>query len=174
MGFRLSIAATKADWINLFEEANLIDLLSFYPTSTWAFEGIIPMRLGDVHDLGNLKFGDLIHEDRYLVLPVNEPPLPREIRLNIGGVRYALDQLINSDSFMFSPGGVWEDDCYVPGEISSRHKSGISVLVPKKIRNVLRRKYRYLNGDWIGPECSRLYPHYRYSTDCRKQDRNAK
>jgi len=167
MGFRISIAATREDWIDLFFESNIIELLNFYPMSTNALEDVASLRIDEVPNLGVAEFGALVQENSYLVLPANEPPAPREIHLNSGGIRYAFDQLINPDSLIMTPGGLWKNNCYVVGEVSSLHNTGISVTVPKKIRSVLRKKYRYSDGYWVGPKCIDQYSYCKFDADCR-------
>jgi hypothetical protein len=167
VGFQLHIAATRNDWVELFRQANADEPLRFYRTTVSDLESITPMRLEDIPDLGIARTGILVQEDYYLALPATERVFAREIRQNDGVIRYEVDQLTNPDSLNFWPGGLWKNDFYVFGEMSSVHKSGVCADVVKKMRRIMRKTFEYSGIFWIGPECRRLYSHCTFTYDFR-------
>lgn len=167
MSFRLRIAATREDWIGLLGEVNGGELLQFYPMVAPSREDIAPVRLENLPGLGTAKSGILVQEESYLALPATERAVPREIRQNNGDIRYVLDQLTHPDSLIFRPGGLWQSDCYLIGEIASLHDFGLAVKAAKKLKSVVKKRFYFREAYWIGPECHSLYPHCTFTTDCR-------
>jgi hypothetical protein len=169
MAFRINIAATRNDWIRLLKEARGEDLLRFYAMTAPERDQLAPMRLEEIQGLGIARFGILVQEASYLALPATEPPIPEEILLNRGGRRHALDQRNNPDSFILRPGGLWKEDCYLIGEISSLHSVGLAFDVSRKIKNALRRTCQSRSIYWVAPECLERYSHCAFTADCRFQ-----
>src|SRR5919202_710799 len=126
MTFRLDIAATRQDWIDLFSRGSADELLRFYLVFAADLESLNPMRIIDIPNLGIAKTGRLVQEVPFIALPATEQPAPREIRQNDGIIRYVMDHGTNLDSFILRPGGTWQNDVYIVGEISSLAKSGLA------------------------------------------------
>lgn len=85
-------------------------LFETYPTEVY-------YSLLDVPDLGIAKYGQVPLEDSYLVLDASTEVLIREIPQRRGGVRYALDGMVNPISLLFSPGGMYQESALIVGEL---------------------------------------------------------
>src|SRR5262245_42760344 len=109
MGFQVFVAATRHDWCELFLEAKVLSKLKFYPMSTDALDEVVPMKLDDLPGLGSAKCGILVQEPSFIAFTIATEPMIRTIHRNEGGIRYAIDQLQNHESFIFRPGGIWND-----------------------------------------------------------------
>ena len=167
MSFQLHIAATRNDWIELFGKANGDEILRFYASSTSSEEAGIPMRLELLPDLGTAKTGILVQETAYLAIPTTQRVVHREIHQHNGEIRHAVDQLTNSDSFSFRPGGLWANNFFLIGEMSSVYKVGVAADVVKRMRRILRKTFDFRGIYWIGPECQCLYSHCTFTLDYR-------
>ena len=167
MSFQIHIAATRNDWIELFSKIDGDEILQLYASEASNVESIIPTRLADVPELGIARTGILVQEPYYLAIPVTGRIVPREIHQDDGLIRYAVDQLTNHDSFSFRPGGLWKNDYYVIGEMSSVHNAGVASEVVKKMRKIMRKTFKFGGIYWISPECQRLYSHCTFTMDYR-------
>ena len=166
-GYRINLAATRNDWINLFRSVEGNEVLHFYRSVAHTSAEIIPYRLEDLPRLGAAKFGLLVQEDYFLAIPFTNDVRPRKIEQRDGNIRYAIDQQENSDSFVFRPGGLW-NEYFVIREISSLYGSGFCAEVARKMKTQIRRTaYQNKTIYRVGPECQQVYSNLTFTTDYR-------
>jgi hypothetical protein len=94
---------------------------------------------------------------RYLVLPRELSVQIREVPQRAGGIKYAVDQLINPDSITISHGGVPEPSILLNGEVGTCTDSEISVSLYRSFANAIGKHFVQVRAFWVGPEAYRLF-----------------
>jgi hypothetical protein len=172
MGFRISIAATSVDWLNLFSQTKDAVPLRFYEMEHHSTPDVIPYELPDLPDLGTSKSGSPLLDAAYLVVPKYQTVVTREIHLNSGGAVYAVDQWLNGNSFVLRPGGKFDSKSFVIGELTSTENEGEAVAFAKRLMGRTRRTFLHIDDFWMGPNCERSYSaKLRFAYDCRYPER---
>lgn len=167
MSYQLFVAATRNDWVALFQATKGNDLLGIYHSGLLSEPPELPYEVDTIPDLGQVKYGSMVAEASYLVLPTELPLYVETVKQNSGGVKYDVSQIGNLDSFVFRAGGPF-NDCFVVGEISSLYKVGIAANFGQRLIGRVRRHYFQSDHFWVGPECYTLYKDTHYFTeDCR-------
>ena len=107
--------------------------------------------------LGKNETGDHHRGCQILVLPQNSKPKIRRVRQKEGGVRYSLDQRLNPDSAVFSPGGVYGDQrVLVCGHIGTASESRVSIELYKAFVRLVTKGFEKIRAYRVGPEAARL------------------
>ncbi len=88
----------------------------------------------------------------FLFVPSGNPVRTRLMELKSGGHRYALDQLVNPDTVVFSPGGFWGEDVLLHGQVATVGDSEVC----RKLMNVfgrnIRKRFKKIRAFWVGQE----------------------
>lgn len=92
----------------------------------------------------------------YLVMMEGADVQVREVSLQNGGIRYAVDQLINPDSITFSHGGFFSHEILLHGSVGDPGNSA----TPQKLFNVfssaLAKEFIRVKAFWVGPQANEL------------------
>ncbi len=164
MAFTIHVAATRSDWIDLFERACVKTPIQFYRSNVSTMQEIISYQIEDMPHLGESTKGCYIQDDRYLAIPSSMEVVPRQINMNNGTTRFAIDQLSNFDAFTFCPAGAWQSTHFIIGELNSKYNTGEAYGVAKKILGRIRRTFRNIGSCYVGVECEMLYSDRIFST----------
>ncbi len=87
----------------------------------------------------------------FLILDAAAEVTPREIRQSNGIIRFAFDQLLNPDSVVLWPGGVWKREAVISGSVGTASDSSESVWLLRQLRNGIRRGFVKVRGIHVGP-----------------------
>lgn len=169
MGFRLQVAATKNDWLSVFQQIRDSNKLKFYPCGVHMSTEVSACSLEAIPDLGVALKGFSISEPAYLA-SAEEKMVFRKFQLLEGGMRYSLDQSLNPQSFILIPAGIFQGAYFVAGEISSIYKDGLAVTIARHAISYIRRHW-FSDEFCIGPECYSLYKDSReFGIDFRNRN----
>ena len=153
MGFRLSVTATRDDWLSAFGDTSDALPVRFHLLEMHPSETIPSFTLAQIPGLGEATHGILTLETACLATPTERLVNPYGVERNDGSVVYYVNQVSCPDSFVFRPGGAFRDDYFVVGEISSLYDQGIAPKFAQKVMQRIRRKFHRAPHFWLGAEC---------------------
>jgi len=91
---------------------------------------------------------------------VSKRDAPISVRSVTGGAvdRFAVDQLINPDTVIFTPGGIWNDDeILLSGRVGTVSNSLVSQELMNKFRSAITRHFTRINAFWVGARALALF-----------------
>lgn len=74
----------------------------------------------------------------------------------IYGPRYFVDQLLNPESQILTPGGRWANDIVLEGRIASVLKTPFSSKVERLFRRLASAKFEKIKGIYVGREAAEI------------------
>lgn len=74
------------------------------------------------------------------------------VKLNNGEVRYAVDQMLNSDSIVLAPGGEWKDEMLIAGSFATLSSLPNAQRLMKLLRGLMQKHFTKIKMYWVGPE----------------------
>ena len=74
-----------------------------------------------------------------------------------GHTRYSISQLLNEDSVVFRPAGMWRSSILLCGEVATLSGSDHALLLMKHFRAAIRKLFKCYGIQWIGPEAMALW-----------------
>ncbi|HLW65304.1 MAG TPA: hypothetical protein VKS79_08295 [Gemmataceae bacterium] len=102
----------------------------------------------------------------YVVVPRELSVQIREVPQRAGGIKYAVDQLINPDSIIVSHGGLREPNALLSGNVGTCTGSKISVSLYRSFSYAIGKQFVRVRSFWVGPEAYRLFMNgWRLTTD---------
>jgi hypothetical protein len=109
-----------------------------------------------IEGLGSAKKGDQIHENKYLVIDSNEEIAVREVPQRRGGIKYAIDQQINPASIAFVPGGIFQENFVIQGELSTCTDDPVSKELLRLFATEIQRQFVKIQEFYVGKEAAAL------------------
>jgi hypothetical protein len=92
----------------------------------------------------------------YLVTLEGATVQVREVPQQSGGIRYAVDQLINPDSITFSHGGFFSPEILLYGRVGTFSDSKISKKLFRAFSSAIAKEFDRVKAFWVGPEGNEL------------------
>jgi hypothetical protein len=92
----------------------------------------------------------------YLVTLEGATVQVREVPQQSGGIRYAVDQLINPDSITFSHGGFFSPEILLYGRVGTISDSEISKKLFRAFSSAIAKEFDRVKAFWVGPEANEL------------------
>jgi hypothetical protein len=76
------------------------------------------------------------------------------VRLVMGGAvqRFAIDQLLNPDTVVFTPAGLWNDDVILHGRLATISDRESAQELMKRFYAAIRRYSSKIKAYWVGPK----------------------
>lgn len=156
--------ATKSDLIvglNSFEESRLV---KYVKTGLFDSRDVpIFMSSDDLGTLGVNLSGNHQSES-YLVLDRITNLEIREVSQSKGGIKYAIDQMANSASVAFWPGGIYKQDYLICGHLATISNEQASLELFKDFSKTLIKGFKKSGRYYIGPEALKLDEKFRFIT----------
>lgn len=89
---------------------------------------------------------------------VSERHTPIQLRTvqAMDGQRVCIDQILNPDTVVFNPGGIWNSDILLYGSIGTSSESQISQTLMKQFLAAARKKFTKVKAYYIGPKAMTL------------------
>jgi len=66
--------------------------------------------------------------------------------------RYAIDQLINQDTVVISPGGAWGADCVISGRVSTVSDSIEAQWLMRRFSSAFKKHFSKVKAFYVGPQ----------------------
>ncbi len=80
----------------------------------------------------------------------------REVPQQSGGIRYAVDQLINPDSITFSHGGFFSPEILLYGRVATVSDSAVAKKLFRAFSSAIAKEFIRIKGYWVGPQANGL------------------
>jgi len=94
--------------------------------------------------------------ESFLVCQRESPIILRSLQGSSSGERVCVDQLANSDSVEFKPGGIWNEDVLLNGRIATASESQISQALMKRFKAAIRKTFSKVRAFYVGPKALAL------------------
>jgi hypothetical protein len=76
---------------------------------------------------------------------------PQPLNPIVGLERFAIDQLVNPDTVVFTPGGVWNEEILLHGRIATASESDASQNLMKRFQSALKKHFTKIKAFYVGP-----------------------
>jgi hypothetical protein len=107
----------------------------------------------DIPDFGRAFHRSAVASPRYLVSLKGTAVRIRDVPQNSGGVRFAVDLLLNEDSIAFSPGGRYRDDVMLYGMIGTLSPpTAAAKNLYTFVAKAFRKNFQKVREYFVGPE----------------------
>ena len=122
--------------------------------------------ISGIEDLGFCLTGNPVLNVRYLILEKNTDIIVREISQRSGGVKFAIDQLKNPKSLVFSPGGMYEEQYMLFGSLSTTAVHEESRQLFRFVSSNAKHTFKKVKGTkyWLGIDAEALKVSRRFIT----------
>ncbi|MEX0702312.1 MAG: hypothetical protein WD069_09475 [Planctomycetales bacterium] len=80
----------------------------------------------------------------------------REVPQQCGGIHYAVDQLINTDSITFSHGGFFSPEILLYGRVGTASDSAIAKKLFRVFSSAIAKAFVRVKAYWVGPQANEL------------------
>ena len=87
----------------------------------------------------------------YLVTPAALRVTVRSVPQRAGGVRYAVDQLMNADSTTFTHGGLHSPEVLISGQVATVSDTQIAKKIQSAFSNAIAKLFSRVNAVYVGP-----------------------
>lgn len=121
------------------------------------------MSFSEIVDLGVNRSGNHQSES-YLVLDQAVELQIREVPQSKGGVKYAIDQMNNTSSIVFWPGGVYKENFIICGHIATISNESLSLALYKEFSKKLLKGFKKVGRYYLSPEAFKMKDSFRYIT----------
>ena len=113
-------------------------------------------------NLGFVSNGDWNHIDGYLAIPYENNINIRDVPQKSGGMKYAVDQKINSESVHIKLGGIYNENILVAGVISTISDDEYSLKLFKLLSDKIKKRFSKIGSFFVGDKAK-----IRLESGCR-------
>jgi hypothetical protein len=108
--------------------------------------------LFEISNLGFTKYGDWNYDKSFLLLPKQLSLKVREVPQRKGGVKYAVDQLINPASIILQIGGIYseKDNVLVAGKVGTVSEDVFSLEMYKAFHSKIKKEFSKIQEFYVG------------------------
>lgn len=106
--------------------------------------------LEKIDDMDNIEYGDWNQNDKYLILPKNQELKIRSVPQRGGGVKYAIDQMINKNSIVFYLGGKFENKAIIASKIAAIYDEEFSINTFNFFSKQIKKEFKKINEFYVG------------------------
>ena len=86
----------------------------------------------------------------------------RPVPQTVGGIRYAVDQLVNPYSITFNHGGFFSPTILLYGRVDTVSDEETAIRLYRAFANAIGKSFKRVRAFWVGPDA---YEHFRHG--CR-------
>lgn len=142
------IFAASSDLWNVLEQATSTGPLQFVQTGLFDTPALIR----------TTKLVDPDPQERYLVAPVSLPIAVRPVPQRRGGLKFAVDQLVNPKTIIVHPGGLIDSpQCLLSGDVGTISEDAISLELFQVFKRLIHKQFTKIQSFYVGPEAERLF-----------------
>jgi hypothetical protein len=164
--------ATREDWLPVIRAVEAGEALKYVSTETSPAPHFKTYSsAADIPTLGRATSESGVTSDSYLVMLASLEPQSRQAGHPGREVWYLMDQLINPDTLTFIPAGVWNGDVLLSGSLDTAWDTDISKALMKRFQKEIRRRFKKIKSDWVGPEAERWLDAGKRLTGAQQQPR---
>ena len=153
---QIHLFALKEDLLAIIEAVECKGPLKYVRTGNFVSEaikdGIIAFAVGaELPNLGKASADQSIGCDAYLVCEPETPINLRRFQAYDGRERVCVDQLVNPDTVVFRPAGVWNEDVVLSGSVGTASDSPASQALMKRFHVAVRKTCSKVKAFYVGP-----------------------
>lgn len=120
----------------------------------------------DIPEFGKPKIGDWNKDLRLLVLPKEQSLQIRQVPQQKGGIKYAIDALINQSSICIQVGGIFKEGILIAGTCGTVYSNDFSDNFFKLISSKIKKNFKKIDGFYVGLDAeSKLREGWRLVTN---------
>jgi hypothetical protein len=154
---RLHFFATKEDLLPVLDQIDGKGKLSYVLCGNFRGRRLERYSRGiDIPQLGEATTDNVVGSARYLVCKAEETVQLRTIRLNSGGFRFVVDQLVNPNTVVFTPAGIWGQDFILHGEVATVSDSPSAQDIMRWFGSAIRKQFVKIRAFNVGPRANAL------------------
>ena len=94
---------------------------------------------------------------QYLVTSADYRITIRDVPQASGGIRYAVDQLANSESIILQPGGIYPPDVLLHGRVGSVPSGDFSKQIYRAFTSAITKYFQRVQAFYVGPQAHGLW-----------------
>lgn len=106
----------------------------------------------EIPRLGQASFASAVGCDKFLVTQRVVPIEVETLALSAGGTRYLVDQLMNPDTVVFAPGGVWDNTILLYGGVTTVSDSVLAQHLMKRFSSAIKKRFSRVGPYLVGPQ----------------------
>lgn len=114
------------------------------------------LRGADIPNLGEADQSTASVCASYLVTEQEVPVLMRPFTTSAGIERYCVDQLVNPDTVVLTPGGLWGEDIVLYGLVATLSNGEIAQGLMKRFKSALKKRFTKVGMYWVGDKALAL------------------
>lgn len=108
-------------------------------------------RGADLPSLGKATSESAITSQSFLVCEPVVRVKVRPVDLHSGGTNYHIDQLVNPDTVIFTPGGLWTEEILLYGRFATASLSGPAKHLMTRFRHQIKKHFVRVKAYHVGP-----------------------
>lgn len=141
----------KLDFFEILKEVESKKEFKYFQTGLFDDTNIVNYNsLFDYSNLGNASFGSQSLNDCFLMIPKNNELKIRAVPQRKGGVKYAVDQLVNEESIIIQTGGIYKDGIFVAGRIGTVKENSFSNELYSLFFRTIKKKFVKVGNCYVG------------------------
>ena len=109
----------------------------------------------DIPNFGIPENESSIASGNFLIAPAAKVPKLRSIKTTTNRINHHLDQLVNAESVVITPGGFWKKDVLLVGRLATAYATYFSRDQIRRFRKALRRRCTKHTVYWVGDGAAR-------------------
>ena len=145
--------ALKDDLVSMIDAAEAIEALKYVRVGNYTNPEIQALNSAlDIPDLGRASSGTASTSASYLVCKRDTPVNARPVATAGGASRFPVDQLVNPDSVVFTPAGIWTDEILLHGRLATVSDTAPAQELMKLFNSVVRKRFTKVRAFYVGPQ----------------------
>lgn len=104
----------------------------------------------EIPEFGNPIAGDWNYDLRLMMVPKNVDLFIRDVPQRKGGVKYAIDPLVNQTSICFQFGGIVKEGILLAGTSGTTYFSDFALNIYKEFSSSLKRNFKKTGNFYVG------------------------
>lgn len=154
----INFYATAEDILQVLDLVESAGSVQYVPTGNYSagtFKGVSDF-LGsgeEIPNLGKASADSSVGCDAFLVCDRETPVTPRVL---LESDRVCIDQLINPDTVVFTPGGLWNDQVLLHGKVGTASDSEASQSLMRRFKSAIKKTFTKVNAFYVGPKAFEL------------------
>jgi hypothetical protein len=166
--------ALKDDLLPLLEAVERNGPLKYIRTGIYLHPKYDVFRRGaDLPSLGKATSESAIASQSFLVCEPEVSVKIRPVALYSGGTNYHIDQLINPDTLVFTPGGVWTDEIVLYGRLATVSITQPAKSLMSRFRYQIKKQFVRVKAYYVGPKALGLLEAGKRLTIAQQSPRDA-
>ena len=158
MSKSLSFFATNADLRRLLAAAETNHHFRYVLGGSFPTADLVSFDSGrELPDLGFMTFGDQNRGEFYLIGDNSAIITPRLITHYDGTSRFDVDQELNPETIVFRPGGVFQDNCIIAGQVGTCTTNDASAMLIRLFSKEIRKQFSKVKSYYVGNEARTLW-----------------